>query len=235
MFTYFFSLIKKNKYMIQLLKTHSKNKNTKQIISLINSNPEILDSTDHYGSSGLMIIAYNQLDEALEQALSLKKKLSFHEAIVCGKTELVKDILKQSKSKGINELSQDGYPPLCLAILFNQMEIAKILIEQKADVTLIARNVSRVTALQAAVAKENHELCSILLQAGANPNVPQIQNATALHSAVHRGNLALTKLLIEHGAFPSIEMNTGETAMSIAENKGHQEIKAYLVALQEAR
>lgn len=221
--------------MIQLLKTHSKSKNTDQVLSLINSNPEILDSTDHYGSSGLMIIAYNKLDKALEQALSLKKKLSFHEAIVCGKIGLVKDYLQKYKSEEINILSPDGYPPLCLAALFNQTEIATLLIKQKANVTLISRNVSRVTALQAAVANENYELCSLLLEAGANPNVPQIQHATALHSAVHRGNLALTKLLIEHGAFPSIEMYTGETAMSIAENKGHQEIKDYLIALQEAK
>jgi ankyrin repeat protein len=221
--------------MIHLLKTHSKNKDTNQIISLINSNPEILDLKDHYGSSGLMIIAYNKLDKVLEQALDLKKKLSFHEAIVCGKIEVVKDYLKKYKSEEINELSQDGYPPLCLAALFNQTEIAKLLIQHKANVTLIARNVSRVTALQSAVAKENYELCSMLLEAGANPNVPQIQNATALHSAVHRGNLALCKLLIENGAFTSIEMNTGETAMSIAESKGNQEIKAYLMELEEAK
>jgi|VirMetMinimDraft_7_1064189.scaffolds.fasta_scaffold34033_1 ankyrin repeat protein len=218
--------------MIQLLKTHSKNKDTNEVLSLINSNPEILNSSDHYGSSGLMIIAYNKLDKALEQAIELKKKLSFHEAIICGKIDLVKDYLHKYKADEMNALSPDGYPPLCLAALFNQTEIAKLLIKHKANVTLIARNVSRVTALQSAVAKENYELCSILLEAGANPNVPQIQNATALHSAVYRGNLALTKLLIEHGAFTTIEMNTGETAMSIAESKGNQEIKDYLMGLQ---
>jgi ankyrin repeat protein len=218
--------------MIQLLKTHSKNKDTNQIISLINSNPEILDLKDHYGSSGLMIIAYNKLDKVLKQALDLKKKLSFHEAIVCGKTDVVKDYIKQYKSKGINELSQDGYPPLCLAALFNQTEIATLLINNNADVNLVARNVSRVTALQSAVAKENYELCTALLKADADPNATQIQNTTALHSAVHRGNLALCKLLIENGANPTIKMFTGETARSIAENKGYQEIKDYLIEIE---
>jgi len=225
----------KTEHMIHLLKAHSKNKDTNQVISLINSNPEILDFRDHYGSSGLMIIAYNKLDKVLEQALALKKKLSFHEAIVCGKIDIVKDCLKQYKSKGINELSQDGYPPLCLAALFNQTEIAKLLIKQDADVNLVARNVSRVTALQSAVAKENYELCTILLKANANPNVTQIQNATALHSAVYRGNLALTKLLVDNGAFVSTKMYTGETAMSIAENRGYQEIKDYLIEIQEVK
>jgi len=219
--------------MIHLLKAHSKNKDSNQVISLINSNPEILNFRDYYGSSGLMIIAYNRLDKVLEQAVTLKKNLSFHEAIVCGKIDAVNDYLKQYKSKGINALSQDGYPPLCLAALFHQTEIAKLLIKHGADVNLVAKNVSRVTALQSAVAKENYELCTILLKAGANPNITQIQNATALHSAVYRGNLALTKLLIENGAFTSTKMYTGETAMSIAEDKGYQEIKDYLIELQE--
>jgi ankyrin repeat protein len=220
--------------MIHLLKAHSKNKDANQVISLINSNPEILNFRDYYGSSGLMIIAYNHLDKVLEQAIALKKSLSFHEAIVCGKTDIVNDYLKQYKSKGINILSQDGYPPLCLAALFHQTEIAKLLIKHGADVNLIAKNVSRVTALQAAVSKENYELCTILLKAGANPNVAQMQNATALHSAIYRGNLALVKLLVENGAFTSTKMYTGETPMSIAENKGYQEIKDYLLGLQEA-
>lgn len=219
--------------MIQVLKTHSKNKDADKVISLITSNPEILNFRDYYGSSGLMIIAYNDLEKALKKAIDLKKILSFHEAIVCGKTEAVNEHLRQYKSKGINALSQDGYPPLCLAALFHQTEIAKLLIKYGADVNLAAKNVSRVTPLQSAIAKENYELCTVLLKAGANPNIAQMQNATALHSAVYRGSLTLTKLLVENGAFISTRMYTGETAMSIAKEKGYQEIVAYLLEVQE--
>ncbi len=89
--------------------------------------------------------------------------------------------------------------------------------------------------MQAAVSKENYELCRLLLKAGANPNVPQLQNATALHSAVYRGNLELTKLLVENGAFISTKMYTGETANSIAKNKGYQEIEAYLFKVKKEK
>lgn len=218
--------------MIQVLKTYSKNKKANKVISLIHSNPTILDARDYYGSSGLMIIAYHQLDKVLEQAVALKKTLSFHEAIVCGKIEAVEDYLQLYDFRGINTLSQDGYPPLCLAALFHQTEIAKLLIQYGADVNLVAKNVSRVTALQSAVSKENQELCLLLLKAGANPNTAQMQNATALHSAVHRGNLALTKLLVEYGAFISTRMYSGKTAMSIAQDKGYQDIVDYLFEVQ---
>jgi ankyrin repeat protein len=219
--------------MIQALKTYSKNKNANKVISLIQSDPTILENKDYYGSSGLMIIAYYQLDEALEQAVALKKLLSYHEAIVCGKIEAVQDYLQLYHSKGINALSQDGYPPLCLAALFNRTEIAKLLLAQGADVNLAAKNISRVTPLQAAVSKENYELAVLLLKAGANPNTPQMQNATALHAAVYKGNLALAKLLVDNGAFTASRMYSGETPLSIAREKGYQELVDYLYEAQK--
>ncbi len=106
--------------MIQALKKYAQKKDVNKVLSLIRSNPQILDDSDYYGSSGLMIIAYHQLSDALKDAVCLKKTLSFHEAIVCGEIETVRNYLQLYKSRGINVLSKDGYPPLCLAALFHQ-------------------------------------------------------------------------------------------------------------------
>ncbi|MFC3972618.1 ankyrin repeat domain-containing protein [Maribacter confluentis] len=51
-----------------------------------------------------------------------------------------------------------------------------------------AKNPSKVNALHSAIAKENHELCKLLIEYGVDVNTVQMQNVTALHSAVHRGN-----------------------------------------------
>lgn len=108
----------------------------------------------------------------------------------------------------INTHSDDGFSLLSLAAFFDQTEIAKSLIEFGADPNLSAKNPSRVNALHSAVAKENYELCMLLIEKGANVNAVQMQNVTALHSAVHRGNLDLVKLLVENEA--SIYIKNGQ-------------------------
>ncbi len=219
--------------MIELLKTHIKNKDAEKAMLLIRENPEILNIEDENGSSGFMILAYGGLHDVFEQAKKLKKVFSFHEAIIAGKIESVKAYLEESSSSLVNTHSNDGFTPLSLAVFFNQTQIAKLLIENKANPNLSATNPSKVNALHAAVAKENYELCEVLLEKGADVNSVQMQNVTPLHSAVHRGNLKLIKLLVESGASIGLKMDNGDTALIIAEREGHHEIKKYLSTRQE--
>lgn len=226
-------LTSKSDNMIELLKTHIKNKEVDKVISLISENPDVLNLKDDNGSSGLFLIAYSGLDKAFEKAVELKKSFSFHEAIICSKIEIVKNYLNKSDSDLKNTYSSDGFTPLSLAGFFNQTEIAKLLIEKGADPNLSATNPSKVNALHSAVAKENYELCEILIKKGANVNAVQMQNVTALHSAVHRGNLDLVKLLIENEALIEMKMDNGDTALIIAEREGHKSIKEYILNKQK--
>ncbi len=219
--------------MIELLKTHIKNKDTEKVIAFIKENPNVLNLKDDNESSGLMLLAYSGIDEAFEQAIDLKKSFTFHEAIVCGKKELVKNYLQNGQSDLVNSYSSDGFTPLSLAGFFNQTEIAKALVKTGADPNLSAENPSNVNALHSAVAKENYELCKILIENGANTNAVQMQGVTALHSAVHRGNLELVKLLVKHGATISLEMDNGDTAVIISNREGYKEIEEYLLSLQK--
>jgi ankyrin repeat protein len=218
--------------MIDTLKTHIKSKEADKIVALITEHPEVLDKQDENGSSGLLIIAYSGVDTAFSKAKELKKSFTFHEAIVCGKEDSVVDFLAKDKSYA-NRYSIDGFTPLSLAAFFNQTGIAKLLLENGADPNLQATNPSKVNALHSAVAKENYELCKLLIEYGVNVNATQMQNVTALHSAAHRGNLKVVKLLIESGADINLKMDNGDTAISIAERDGHQEVKVYLENLSK--
>ncbi len=215
--------------MIELLKTHIQNKEIEKIISLIEENPNVLSLKDDNRTSGLMIIAYSGLDKAFKQAIELKNTFSFHEAIACGKIDFVKNELNKSNSDLVNTHSDDGFTPLSLAIFFNQTEIAKLLLTFRADPNVSAQNPSKVNALHSAIARENYELCKLLIEKGANVNAVQMQNVTALHSAVHRGNLDLTKLLIENRASIDLKMDNGDTALIIAQREGHKHIEEYLI------
>ncbi len=226
-FAFILSTTIKANDMIDLLKKHIENKEADKIIKLILNNPEILDEKDENGSSGLLLIAYSGMETAFNKAKELKNSFAFHEAIVCGRMDDIKDSLTHDKSYA-NQHSNDGFTPLSLAAFFNQTAIAKLLLENGADPNLHATNPSKVNALHSAVAKENYELCKILMEYGVNVNAPQTQNVTALHSAAHRGNLKLVMLLVENGAKINLEMDNGETALNIAQKEGHKEVKEYL-------
>lgn len=225
--TFIISTVLKANDMIDFLKTHIKNNEADKIINMILTNPEVLDEKDENGSSGLLLIAYSGIKTAFDKAIELKKSFAFHEAIVCGKINYVKDSLASNKSYA-NQYSNDGFTPLSLAAFFNQTEIAKLLLENGADPNLHATGPSKVNALHAAVAKENYELCKYLIEYGVKVNTPQMQNVTALHSAAHKGNLELVKLLVANGADSNLRMDNGDTAISIAEKDGHKEVKMYL-------
>jgi len=213
--------------MIDSLKAYIINKESDKIIACINKNPEVLEQIDANGSTGLLMIAYSGLDNAFARAKELKKHFNFHEAIVCGKFDLVKEYILQYKNL-TNTHSDDGFTPLSLAAFFNETLIAKLLLENGAEPDLQSTNPSKVNALHSAVAKENYDLCVLLIKNGVNVNATQIQNVTALHSAAHRGNLKIVKLLVENGAKINLKMDNGDTATSIAEKIKHKEVFDYL-------
>ncbi|WP_430909087.1 ankyrin repeat domain-containing protein [Maribacter sp. 2-571] len=218
--------------MIETLLDHIKNREEQQAIALVKNNPTLLDATDTNGSSGLMLLAYAGFTEAFDQAIELKKTFEFHEAIVCGKQQLVREQLMQPSKGLVNTYSPDGFTPLSLAAFFNRTEIAKLLLDHGADPNLAATNPSKVNALHSAVAKENYELVKLLIEKGAALDAVQTQKVTALHSAVHRGNLQLTQLLVENGATVSVQMENGDTPIAIAQREGNKEIATFLKAKQ---
>ncbi|WP_228237297.1 ankyrin repeat domain-containing protein [Allomuricauda sp. M10] len=216
--------------MIEKLKECIKNKETDKILNLIRENPEVLDLQDESGTSGLLVIAYSGIPEVLETAKTMKQSFTFHEAVVCGLLEKVKNMLTQNPAL-INQYANDGFTPVSLAVFFDKSEMAKWLLEQGADPNLHANNPSKVNAMHAAVAKNNVELCKLLISKGADVNAPQMQQVTPLHSAAHRGNLEMVNLLVENGAQINLKMENGDTALSIAQRDGHTDVIAFLEKL----
>jgi len=211
--------------LTELLKTRDTNK----ITTFIKANPSVLSTKTERGITGLLMVAYYQLPEVLEKILPLKKDLTIHEAASCGAFELVKQFLEKDPSL-LNSIAPDGFPLLSLACYFGKEKIATYLIEQGADIGLVATNGSKIQALHAAVAKNDYNICALLVAQGADVNAPQVQGVRPLHSAVHKGNLSIVELLVQKGADIHAAMDNGDTPKSIAKRENQKEVLAYLIS-----
>ena len=67
-----------------------------------------------------------------------------------------------------------------------------------------------------------------MLEAGADPNVPQQQGFVPLHEAGTNGNRALAELLIKHGADPHQANEAGKSSIDLARDKGHTELADWM-------
>ncbi|GKZ27378.1 hypothetical protein AbraCBS73388_004485 [Aspergillus brasiliensis] len=113
--------------------------------------------------------------------------------------------------------------PLTLAVEVNSVEITQLLLKKGVDLEVADRN-WQMTLLERAVKKENVQLCSILLQHGADVNGPRTNTklTSALLEAVKRGCLDIASLLIQNGAQVNEVYSTAPgTVLGAAIEQGH--------------
>ena len=111
-----------------------------------------------------------------------------------------------AKGIDVNEKDDDGNTALMLMASFNgigasHMKSIKMVIDAKAD--LDAQNDEKETALSSAILSENFKVAKLLLEAGANPNLPNADGRAVLEEMFTWGKtddasaLAIAKLLAE--------------------------------------
>lgn len=64
------------------------------------------------------------------------------------------------------------------------------------------------------------ELCTYLIEKGADVNARDIQDKTALHYAVQEQRLETSQLLLKHGSNPLAKSRYGDDALTTACLKG---------------
>ncbi|HSC27115.1 MAG TPA: ankyrin repeat domain-containing protein, partial [Vicinamibacterales bacterium] len=77
--------------------------------------------------------------------------------------------------------------------------------------------------LKNAAAGGHIEIVRLLLERGADPNLPEegiAPHGHALYSAVYNGHYEIAKLLLEHGAYPNPEVESSADAVWIAIRRG---------------
>jgi len=206
-----------------------RNGDGERVVALLDADPSLL--TARAGNvSAILLAAYHGHPEMANLFVEHGAELTFAEACAVGDEARATTLLDADPSL-LERRSDDGFPPLGLAIFFRHPSLARTLIEHGADVNAAAENAMRVAPVHAAAAAGDVEMMRLLLDHGADPNARQQLGFTPLHEAANNGDLEMGKLLVARGADRHASSDDGKDAAAIAAERGHGEFVAWLNGL----
>ncbi len=129
---------------------------------------------------------------------------------------------KVERHDDVNQAQVDGMTALHWAAYHDDLEIAKVLVDAKANVN--AKNRYGVTPLSLACTNGNAAIVELLLKAGADPNTTLRGGETALMTAARTGKPGPVKALLAQGADVNAKERRGQTPLMWAAAEGHAEV-----------
>lgn len=115
-------------------------------------------------------------------------------------------------------LDGSGESALHLAVRNSHLSVVRLLIDTGVDIEL-RNKVHRTPLLEAAFVGDN-TMFDMLLSAGANPDVCQIDGITPLHYMAGNGNVKMVRRLLDLGMDPDVTDGEGGRPIHIAASKG---------------
>ena len=158
--------------------------------------------------SELLEALYRGDRNRVDEVLAGDPELDVFEAAALGRSDRLARLLEQDASRA-NAFGDDGFHPLGLACFFGHVDAARVLLAHGADANLLSRNEHIQTAAIHAAAASNqeasdeatrYELVTLVLEHGADPNLPQGGGFRAIDAARQNGDTQVEQLLVEHGA-----------------------------------
>lgn len=114
-----------------------------------------------------------------------------------------------------------GERPLHSAASLGSASLVRVFVEIY-DVDTKTR--SGHTALYLAARGGHAEVARVLVEAGADVNIPQRRGLTPLHTAVLNGHAEVARVLVEAGADVNARTEAGSTALGVVQRRNYQEI-----------
>src|SRR5258706_1963118 len=153
--------------------------------------------------------------------------LTIFEAAATGKTnQLVRHLARDPKL--VNIYAEDGFQPLGLACFFGHYETAEYLIKTGAAINSHSKNPLSAAPLQSAAAAGHVKIVMLLLNNGADPNVPDHAGYNRLHAAAQNGNTQMIRALLFNGADLNIKTQDGKLPVDLAHEAGHADAATLL-------
>lgn len=141
----------------------------------------------------------------------------------------VVSVLLKDKKTNLNITTQESENILMLAAIQNQIELAKLLIQQGAEV-----NKPGWTPLHYAASKGHIEMMRLLIENSAYLDAESPNGTTPLMMAAYYGTPPSVKLLLEEGADPLLKNKLGLSALDFANQTKHKDSQDYIQAFINA-
>jgi len=194
-----------------------------RVAELIAADPTLVSTRDRDGVSVIMLSRYRFGRATTNALLAADPDLDEFEAATLGYIDRLRERLDEDPARATG-FSADGFTALHLAAFFGKTEAARTLIEAGASGDVYSHNDMHVQPLHSAAAGRHHEVCRLLIAAGADVNARQRHGFTPLHAAAQHGDVELVELLLSAGADPRAPRDDGETPADTAEAAGHTDV-----------
>jgi uncharacterized protein len=104
------------------------------------------------------------------------------------------------------------------------------LLDKGATIDALTKNKFRNTPLMSAMLGDAVNAATVLLEKGADVEIPEEGGFRALHIAAESGDLRLVKLLLDHKARIDAKSDDGTTPLGVATKRGREAIAKLLRA-----
>lgn len=176
---------------------------TKSIAALLVRNPSLVNARDLEGRPLLEIAALRRNRPLVELLLSYQPQMDVFLAAATGDLPRVREFLAQDRGH-VNATNSRACTPLYLAAGAGQIEVAKFLLQQGADI--------------------NHG-CRTVIPGPLEEETPRVWWISPLHAAAAQGDREMILLLVTHGADLRARGGPGwPTPYHLAVMKGHKDL-----------
>ena len=138
---------------------------------------------------------------------------------------ILKNVIQLMIDKGadVNARTCSGQTSLFIAITFGQLQIAKLLVSNNADLN-IKDNILGNSPLHVAVSMGNIKTIEFLINNGADLNIQNMKGDTPIIFAIFFGYIEIVKLLLDAGSNVNIKNNNNKTALDAVILTGNEHI-----------
>lgn len=227
-----------------------------RVRALLDASPDLLEAGDERSNRpihwAVMTRQLDMIDELVARGADLDAQradgarpiqLSNGDYTYRGWRDVPKEV-ETTPREVIDHLRARGaYCDICTASYIGDLERVRELLDQ--DPTLANRPSEYVTyyacsgtPLRNAAAGGHLEIVKLLLERGADPNLPEEHIAPrghALHSAVCNGHIGIVEFLLERGAYPNVEIESSADTLSAAIARSNQPMIELLCSYGAAR